>query len=115
MDSNNLKGKRCKGNDIVNGRIANPETEFNSGVFDNGPIQYYPNPVNDQLAVRVNSTFTHDDYELYNSQGIRHSVNAVIDPARSVAEFDFSRFETGLYLLKLNINGTTAIIRVLRQ
>jgi hypothetical protein len=115
VDSNNLKGKKCKGNDIINGRIANPEAEAESNIFTAEEVQFYPNPVNDRLVVRINDTFTHNDYELYNSQGIRHGVNAVIDPVQATAEFDFTGVEAGLYLLKLNIEGTTAIVRILRQ
>jgi hypothetical protein len=83
--------------------------------FSSEEVQYYPNPVDDYLVVRVNQGFTSRDYQLYNSQGILYHVSTVIDPVQSTAEFDLSNFETGLYLLKLNIDGTNAVIRILRQ
>ena len=117
VDSDNLKGHKCKPKDIINGRIAGPESGLedyrNYSMLLN--LQFYPNPVNDRLTVRVNRDFNNNDFELYDSQGIRHTVNVVIDPVKATAEFDFTNFESGLYLLKLNIEGTTAIIRILRQ
>jgi hypothetical protein len=83
--------------------------------MDSYEVQYYPNPVNDHLIVRVSNSFTKQDYQIYDSQGIRHNVNAEIDPVKGIVEFDLSNFDTGLYLLKLNIEGTTAILRILRQ
>jgi len=117
VDSDNLKGQMCKPNEIlVNGRTANPNPNGDDLTsFNSEELQFYPNPVEDYLVVRVNQGFTSQDYQLYDSRGMLHTVNAVIDPVQSTAEFDLSDFETGLYLLKLNIDGTTAIIRILRE
>ena len=121
VDSEDLKGWICKPKDIVNGRTANLELEGNNQPaadqqqFDQGNLGFYPNPVIDKLTVRVPENFGADDYELYSSTGIQHDIRAVFNSGASTVEFDFSSFETGLYLLKLNIEGTSAIIRVLRE
>ena len=80
VDSDNvLKGQRCKGNDIINGRTAGPESDPEDlSIFNAEEVQFYPNPVNDRLTVRVNKNFSNHDFELYDSQGIRHRVNAAI-------------------------------------
>jgi hypothetical protein len=116
VDSENLKGQKCKPGDIlVNGRTANPDSDDELNTFNAEEVQFYPNPVNDRLVVRVNENFSSEDFELYDSQGIRHDVNVLIDATQSTVEFDFTNFDAGLYLLRLNIDGTTTLIRILRQ
>lgn len=116
VDSDNLKGQKCKpGEILVNGRTANPDSGDALNTLNSEEVQFYPNPVNDRLVIRVNENFTSNDFELYDSQGIRHDVKMLIDATQSTVEFDFTNFDAGLYLLKLNIDGTTALIRILRQ
>jgi hypothetical protein len=115
VDGNDVTGNKCSGKKIPNGRIANPDGTTDSQQFNSEELHFYPNPVNNHLVVQVNESFTHRDYELYNSLGIRYPVKAVINPGYYTAEFDFSALESGLYLLKLNIDGTNATIRILRE
>ena len=117
VSSNDINGNRCKAKDIeTNARTAgtdNAEEDLLPGNADD--IQFYPNPVTDKLVVQFKQGFNRNDIALYDSQGLRRDVNVSFDEARSTAEFDFSNTKSGLYLLKFKIEGTTTLIRILRQ
>ena len=63
VDSDNLQGQKCKPGDIlVNGRTANPDSIEDPALFNAEEVQFYPNPVNDRLVVRVNENFSSEDF-----------------------------------------------------
>ena len=117
IDGNDITGNKCKGKKIPNGRVAGEYSldQSTEPEMIDEQISFYPNPVTDKLVIRVNESFNHTQFNLYNSQGVQIQVPVRLESAQSIAEFDFSDFETGLYLLKLNLGDNSTTIRILKQ
>ena len=114
VSSNDINGNRCKAKDIeTNARTTG--TDSSEELLSSGnteEVQFYPNPVTDKLVVQFKEGFSREGIALYDSQGLRRDVK--VGFTQSSAEFDFTGFDSGLYLLVINIEGTTTMIRILR-
>jgi hypothetical protein len=71
-------------------------------------IRCFPNPVEQTLFIESKNLL--DNLTIYNSIG-----QEVLWIDGSTNSIDMSNFETGIYLLKININDATKIIRVVKE
>lgn len=84
-----------------------------SNNFGLDAIAVYPNPTNDILNISIPSILGNDTmYEVYNSLG-----QTIIKNQVSQNEFTIStsNIASGIYFLKLNVDGASKVIRFVRK
>lgn len=75
-----------------------------------GEFKYYPNPTSGQL--NLSSTMQIDKVELFDLNG---KVIDVRQPQMSDYQLDFSDLSSGVYLMKVEVDGKTGTFRVVRE
>jgi len=76
----------------------------------NGNFMVYPNPVNDKLTIEAQESI--DKLEIYNLMGaLVYSQN----DCSNKAEIAVSELPTGIYFLRLTMNGGTQVLRFVKE
>jgi Secretion system C-terminal sorting domain/Cleaved Adhesin Domain len=73
-------------------------------------FRYFPNPVNDNLNLRAQSSI--QNVSIYNMLGQEVSR---ISPNTISSDIDMSALQTGVYFVNVTINDTTETIRIIKQ
>lgn len=78
-------------------------------------FQVYPNPVKQDLVFDFEFTVREAiPYEVLSPLG-RLVAKGEFEPGLSVQGLDFSRFKSGMYIVRLTINGKSKVKRVIRE
>ncbi|MCU0432354.1 MAG: T9SS type A sorting domain-containing protein [Bacteroidia bacterium] len=78
-------------------------------------LNVYPNPASGVVYISVSGITGQAFFELVDMRGrtVSSSSQIITDPA-SVSEIDISKFENGIYFLRININGESGVVKVLK-
>ncbi|HRN99427.1 MAG TPA: T9SS type A sorting domain-containing protein, partial [Flavobacterium sp.] len=85
------------------------DSSLSSPSFDASGLRAYPNPVRDIL--NISYTMTIDSVEIFNLLGQRVSVKAV---NQNALELNVSNLPSGTYLVKVNAQGGSETLKVLK-
>ena len=89
---------------------ASATPDANLGINDldllDGKFSYYPNPVNDKLHIDIEENFTAKFF----------SINgALLIDVKSKKIIDISKFNTGIYILQIQVNGKLYYGKILKK
>ncbi|MEW5675766.1 GEVED domain-containing protein [Flavobacterium enshiense] len=91
-------------------KISAYDASLSTGSFDLSSFKVYPNPVKDVLNISYSSTIT--SVEIFNmiGQKVNHkSLNV------TQSQIDMSNLANGAYIVKINVDGLTKSIKVIKQ
>ncbi len=95
---------------------ANAESMEDELLFQNGSIVIYPNPVKDKFIIRfAGEQEKVQDIFLFDSQGKYHILKAHWITSENGYEVDLSQMNSGLYLIKLDLENSQQIYRVIKE
>jgi len=76
-------------------------------------VNFYPNPVKDNLHISLNSINEDVDYEIYNTIGQRVSKGSLeINNANII---DLSQYQGGVYFVKISTESHTMTRKVIKK
>lgn len=77
-------------------------------IFNN--IELYPNPADNYLYIKFNELNSNSDIEVYDIIGTKIA-NMQVEPNFETISLDLSKFNSGLYFLKITIGNDTRIMK----
>ncbi len=80
------------------------------GSFENNEFTYFPNPVKNTLSLRAQKEIQNVSiYNMIGQEVLRSTPNTLTD------EVDMSSLQTGAYFVKVTIDNSTEVIRIVKQ
>jgi hypothetical protein len=87
---------------------------FNSDVLVNNDFQIYPNPTKNEIFLKkINSSILNYSFDLISSNG--SIIKSNIQASNQVEKIDLKGLSSGLYLLRLNINNTYYLEKIIKE
>ena len=113
-NSNKCTGKEDKTR-TYNGETASVEENEISESFEN-LIKVYPNPVTDFFTIQLNNlNLTQNDINFFDSQGRILRVPFVENKTDNTLVIDLSSLNTGFYILRINLDTKSEVIRLIKK
>jgi hypothetical protein len=95
---------------IYNGTVSTEEN-----IMENMNIKIFPNPASDLIAIQIKGINNQDlDIELLNSQGKRIQ-NTTINKGQTIGYFDIQTVYSGVYIVKVSINGSSFSRKIIKK
>lgn len=78
--------------------------------FEKSKLKIYPNPASDILNIEANANI--DNISVFNLLGQEVMCKF---PKKQIETMDISKFESGVYIVKTNIEGVTSVSRIIKK
>ncbi len=79
-------------------------------------IQGFPNPTRDNFLIKLEkSILSSGDLTVLDGKGRYYNIKTVRNVSDNTIEMDFSGLNSGIYFIKLNLDDTYKVIRVIKQ
>jgi len=112
---------KCHGgnNSLTNATATTTETAVDLSIseeeFGLSEVKAYPNPVIDRIYIKFNQDAkVENDVAIYDIQGQLHPVNTIWGTSGNELEVDMSGLLKGEYIIRVNVNSTYELIRIVK-
>jgi hypothetical protein len=110
---------KCDSRDVISTRMTPNNFDVSADLVVDNPglsITVYPNPVKDILMISATGTdISDEDIMLFDVQGRAFAARSVRNDRINGFEIDMSGMQPGVYMIKLNTEEETKIIRVVKR
>ena len=113
--SNKCKPNFSSGSLVSSTGSAEPDMSLIKEEFGSTNVKAYPNPVINRINILFNPDAEVDnDVMVYDIQGQLHPVNTTWNTSGHELEIDMSTLLKGEYIIRVNINTTYELIRIVK-